>query len=148
MSDHLGLSSEQAALLGLVREVAAREIAPHAVQWEHDSIFPREAFTALGKAGLLGLTYPEQYGGGEQPFFVYLLADRPFPSAEAYEDFAMHEDGIGMARTFFAGLAPHQRRAGHRADRGWAFEPRPAGATQCRPRGPRSVAAGAVDGRP
>lgn len=30
----------------------------------------------------------------------YLLAGRPFPPVEAYEDFAMHEDGIGMARTF------------------------------------------------
>jgi NifB/MoaA-like Fe-S oxidoreductase len=30
----------------------------------------------------------------------YLLADRPFPSAEHYEGFPMHEDGIGMARTF------------------------------------------------
>ena len=32
----------------------------------------------------------------------YLLAERPFPDAEAYEGFAMHEDGIGMARTFEA----------------------------------------------
>ncbi len=30
----------------------------------------------------------------------YLLAGRPFPEPEAYEGFAMHEDGIGMARTF------------------------------------------------
>ncbi len=30
----------------------------------------------------------------------YLLAGRPFPDAETYEGFAMHEDGIGMARTF------------------------------------------------
>ncbi len=29
----------------------------------------------------------------------YLMADRPFPSAETYEGFPMHEDGIGMART-------------------------------------------------
>ena len=29
----------------------------------------------------------------------YLLADRPFPEADAYEGFPMHEDGIGMART-------------------------------------------------
>jgi putative radical SAM enzyme (TIGR03279 family) len=29
----------------------------------------------------------------------YLLADRPFPAAEAYEGFPMHEDGVGMART-------------------------------------------------
>ena len=30
----------------------------------------------------------------------YLLAGRPFPDAEAYEGFPMHEDGVGMARTF------------------------------------------------
>jgi putative radical SAM enzyme (TIGR03279 family) len=30
----------------------------------------------------------------------YLLAGRPFPAAEAYEGFSMHEDGVGMARTF------------------------------------------------
>src|SRR6056297_2895318 len=32
----------------------------------------------------------------------YLMAERPFPAAERYGDFAMHEDGIGMARTFEA----------------------------------------------
>lgn len=30
----------------------------------------------------------------------YLMAHRTFPAASAYEDFAMHEDGVGMARTF------------------------------------------------
>jgi NifB/MoaA-like Fe-S oxidoreductase len=30
----------------------------------------------------------------------YLMADRPFPAEDTYEDFSMHEDGIGMARTF------------------------------------------------
>ncbi|MET0143590.1 MAG: DUF512 domain-containing protein, partial [Ilumatobacteraceae bacterium] len=30
----------------------------------------------------------------------YLMAGRPFPAAETYEGFTMHEDGIGMARTF------------------------------------------------
>ena len=38
----------------------------------------------------------------------YLMADRPFPAAERYEGFPMHEDGIGMARTFemeFTGAA-------------------------------------------
>lgn len=30
----------------------------------------------------------------------YLLAQRPFPEPEAYEGFPMHEDGVGMARTF------------------------------------------------
>ena len=38
----------------------------------------------------------------------YLMAGRPFPAAERYEGFPMHEDGIGMARTFemeFTGAA-------------------------------------------
>ncbi|HVM53741.1 MAG TPA: DUF512 domain-containing protein [Acidimicrobiales bacterium] len=35
----------------------------------------------------------------------YLLADRPFPAAEHYEGFAMHEDGVGMARLFALELA-------------------------------------------
>lgn len=34
----------------------------------------------------------------------YLMADRPFPGAEAYEAFAQHENGIGMARTFWTEL--------------------------------------------
>ena len=43
----------------------------------------------------------------------YLLARRPFPAAEAYEGFDMHEDGIGMARTFeaeFHGVADEVTR--------------------------------------
>ncbi len=35
----------------------------------------------------------------------YLLADRPFPPAETYEGFPMHEDGVGMVRTLEAELA-------------------------------------------
>ena len=34
----------------------------------------------------------------------YLLADRPFPAAATYDDFPMHEDGIGMAQAFAAEL--------------------------------------------
>jgi alkylation response protein AidB-like acyl-CoA dehydrogenase len=34
--------------------------------------FPREVFRTLGRAGLLGLPYPEEYGGGAQPDEVYL----------------------------------------------------------------------------
>lgn len=41
----------------------------------------------------------------------YLLAGRPFPAPEAYEGFAMHEDGVGMARTFEAEFLGHRHGA-------------------------------------
>jgi putative radical SAM enzyme (TIGR03279 family) len=41
----------------------------------------------------------------------YLMARRPFPDAERYDGFPMHEDGIGMARTFEAEFHGHAREA-------------------------------------
>jgi putative radical SAM enzyme (TIGR03279 family) len=41
----------------------------------------------------------------------YLMAGRPFPAAETYEGFPMHEDGIGMARTFEAEFHGHADEA-------------------------------------
>ena len=60
------------ALLALTRELADRELRPRAAQAEADGVFPRETFRVLGRSGLLGLPYPEEYGGGGQPYEVYL----------------------------------------------------------------------------
>src|ERR1700729_3972250 len=61
-----------AALFGLTRELAAAEVAPSAAASERESRFPREIFRTLGRAGLLGLPYPEELGGGGQPYETYL----------------------------------------------------------------------------
>lgn len=46
-----------------VRQFAVREIAPHATAWDEAGGFPRELYPRAAQAGLLGLGYPEQYGG-------------------------------------------------------------------------------------
>ncbi|MGW6818397.1 acyl-CoA dehydrogenase family protein [Streptomyces sp. NPDC055005] len=65
-------TEESRDLLALVREIAQREIRPRAAEEEDDGRFPREVFTLLSEAGLLGLPYAGEFGGGEQPYEVYL----------------------------------------------------------------------------
>jgi alkylation response protein AidB-like acyl-CoA dehydrogenase len=67
------LPTEEAEfLLELTRDLAAAELAPRAAEFERAKRFPREVFRTLGKAGLLSLAYPEEHGGGGQPYEVYL----------------------------------------------------------------------------
>jgi len=65
-------SPEAEDLLALTRELAGDLLAPRVEAGEAAGEFPREVFDQLGKAGLLGLPYPEEYGGGAQPYEVYL----------------------------------------------------------------------------
>ncbi|MEV4410498.1 acyl-CoA dehydrogenase family protein [Catellatospora sp. NPDC049609] len=59
-------------LLELTRELADKELAPHADDFEARGEFPRELIRILGRSGLLGLPYSAEYGGAEQPYEVYL----------------------------------------------------------------------------
>jgi alkylation response protein AidB-like acyl-CoA dehydrogenase len=65
-------TTEAEDLLKLTREIARDELAPIASQYEEEARFPREQFRLLGRSGLLGLPYPERYGGGAVPYEVYL----------------------------------------------------------------------------
>ncbi|HCF58222.1 MAG TPA: hypothetical protein DFS52_09545 [Myxococcales bacterium] len=45
------------------REFAAKELAPHARQWDREHEFPAGAIRQLGELGLMGMTVPEEHGG-------------------------------------------------------------------------------------
>jgi alkylation response protein AidB-like acyl-CoA dehydrogenase len=72
MTDRMLPTPEAADLLDLTAEIADRELAPRAAAAESAGEFPREVFATLGRAGLLALPYPEDLGGGGQPYEVYL----------------------------------------------------------------------------
>ncbi len=72
---------ESAELLRLVREIARGELATNASEYEASGTFPREIFRKLGDVGLLGLPYPGEFGGAEQPFTVYLQVIEELASA-------------------------------------------------------------------
>ena len=68
------LSPEQVQFRGVVREFAEAEIAPHAADWDRDHEFPVETVLAMGRLGLFGLPFPEEYGGGGADYLTYCLA--------------------------------------------------------------------------
>ncbi|MEU5901015.1 MULTISPECIES: acyl-CoA dehydrogenase family protein [Streptomyces] len=79
MPDHITQSVERQLptdeardLLSLVRDIAQREIVPQAAEQEDAGRFPRELFALLSESGLLGLPYDSAFGGGDQPYEVYL----------------------------------------------------------------------------
>jgi alkylation response protein AidB-like acyl-CoA dehydrogenase len=65
-------TDEARELIDLARRFARDELAPRAAEFEERAVFPRDLFRRLGQAGLLGLAYPEEHGGGGQPYEVYL----------------------------------------------------------------------------
>jgi alkylation response protein AidB-like acyl-CoA dehydrogenase len=74
-------------LISLVRDIAQREIAPKAAEEEDVGRFPREIFGLLSDSGLLGLPYDSEYGGGDQPYEVYL---------QVLEELAMARLTVGL----------------------------------------------------
>ena len=65
-------SDESRALIEMTREVCRKELAPRVDAFEREGGFPEHAFRTLGALGLLSLPYPEEFGGGGQPYEVYL----------------------------------------------------------------------------
>ena len=57
-------SPEHDELRMSIRAFVENELAPHAQEWEEAGDFPDEVFRRLGELGFLGLSYPEEYGGG------------------------------------------------------------------------------------
>jgi acyl-CoA dehydrogenase len=57
------LRADRAALIDTVTRFARTEIAPHVDAWDAAGEFPRTLYRRAGELGLLGLGYPEQYGG-------------------------------------------------------------------------------------
>jgi acyl-CoA dehydrogenase len=57
-----------------VRKFVDREIRPNVQDWEEQGTFPRELYQKAGEAGILGIGYPEIYGGTEGDIFLKVAA--------------------------------------------------------------------------
>src|SRR5256885_5291822 len=69
-----GLSEEQLQMKMSVREFAEGEIAPHVMEWDEAQHFPAELQPKLADLGLLGVLFPEEYGGADLGYVEYAAA--------------------------------------------------------------------------
>jgi short/branched chain acyl-CoA dehydrogenase len=68
------LSDEQRLLRDTVRDFARQEVAPVAEELDRTKAFPYELVEKMGGLGLMGIPFPEQYGGGGADTLAYALA--------------------------------------------------------------------------
>jgi alkylation response protein AidB-like acyl-CoA dehydrogenase len=64
MNEFLQLTEEQKMLRELTRDFVNKEIKPIAAKIDADEKIPRELIDKMGEIGFLGISFPEEYGGG------------------------------------------------------------------------------------
>src|ERR1700694_1275095 len=88
-------TEDQRAIRDAVAAFAAREIAPHAADWDRDHTFPVGVFKALGEIGIMGMSVSEKYGGAQLDAVSVALSIEELSRADA---------GVGVTVSVHAGL--------------------------------------------
>lgn len=81
MKAHPALTDEHEAWRATVRRFVEREIIPHATTWDEAGEFPRELYRKAAAAGLLGMGFPEEYGGTPADYFFRIVSAEEFARA-------------------------------------------------------------------
>jgi alkylation response protein AidB-like acyl-CoA dehydrogenase len=84
---HLIFTDEHDQLRDSIRRFVAKELAPHAEEWE-ETTFPDSVFARMGELGFLGLDKPEQYGGQGGDYYTSLVLAEEMAGA--------HSGGVAM----------------------------------------------------
>jgi alkylation response protein AidB-like acyl-CoA dehydrogenase len=88
-------TDEQTLLRRTVREFAETEIRPHVREWDHDQHFPNDLIPKLAALGLLGIQFPEQYGGAAMSAIDYCIC---------IEELARVDPGVALSVAAHNGL--------------------------------------------
>lgn len=68
------LTEEQRMVRDMARDFAADKLAPHAVEWDRDSVFPANAIREMGNLGLMGMLIPPEWDGAGTDNIAYIMA--------------------------------------------------------------------------
>jgi alkylation response protein AidB-like acyl-CoA dehydrogenase len=105
------LTEDQEALRKEIRQFAAREIAPHVMEWDEKSEFPAAVVKKLGAMGLLGVIFPAEYGGAGMGYVDYVLAIEELSAVDGSIGIivAAH-NSLGTNHIFLAGNEAQKRK--------------------------------------
>ncbi|HZC76167.1 MAG TPA: acyl-CoA dehydrogenase family protein [Ktedonobacterales bacterium] len=119
------LSDEQQMIRTLCRDFAEAEIKPRAEEIDRTAAFPYEIVRKMGELGLLGLPFPEEYGGAGADFPAYCIALEEIGRGDAAVGITMEaHTSLGSTPFFLYGTEEQKQRYLVPLARGeqlWAF---------------------------
>ncbi|HEV2461587.1 MAG TPA: acyl-CoA dehydrogenase family protein [Ktedonobacterales bacterium] len=104
------LSAEQQMIRNLCRDFAENEIKPHAEEMDRSGAFPYTIIRKMGELGLLGLPFPEEYGGAGADFLSYCLALEEIGRGDAAVGITLEAHTSLGATPFFLYGSEEQKR--------------------------------------
>ncbi|ABE39433.1 acyl-CoA dehydrogenase family protein [Rhodopseudomonas pseudopalustris] len=83
MTNSLFYTADHIAFRDVMRRFVQKEIEPYATEWDEAGGFPRELYEKAAAIGLLGLGFPEEYGGTPTDQFMWIVATQELARAGA-----------------------------------------------------------------
>ncbi|MGN7133195.1 acyl-CoA dehydrogenase family protein [Rhodococcoides corynebacterioides] len=108
--DRLLPTDEARELIQLTRDIADKALDPIVDEHEKSETYPDGLFATLGEAGLLSLPYPEEWGGGGQPYEVYLQVLEELAARWAAVAVAVSVHGLSCHPLFTFGTDEQKQR--------------------------------------
>jgi len=108
---NLTLTSDQELLRRSVREFAEAELRPHVMEWDEAQEFPRALLAKCAELGLMGIQFPEEYGGAGMSSVDYCLCIEELARVDPSVclSVAAH-NGLGAAHIFMFGTEEQRQR--------------------------------------
>jgi len=105
------LTEQQEDLRRGIAKFAAREIAPNVMAWDEASAFPQHLVGKLGAMGLLGVIFPEDYGGAGLGYVDYVMAIEELSAVDGSIGLTVAaHNSLGTNHIFLAGTEMQRRK--------------------------------------
>ena len=110
-TDRLFFASEHHTFREHVRRFVQQRLAPHVDQWEQQQSFPRDIYGVCGDAGILGVGFPEEFGGsGGDLFHILIVSEELTRSGSPGLSASLGSHMIGLPPILNAGTDDQKRR--------------------------------------